>query len=91
MNKKVSVIVPIYNVSTFLDDCIKSILASSYSDFELLLIDDGSTDSSGKICDEFAVLDSRITVFHTCNRGVCAARNLGLDNASGDYIMLVVC
>jgi glycosyltransferase involved in cell wall biosynthesis len=89
MKNKVSVIVPIYNVSTFLDDCIKSILASSYLDFELLLIDDGSTDSSGEICDKYAILDSRITVFHTGNRGVCAARNLGLDNASGDYILLV--
>ncbi|MBO4220584.1 MAG: glycosyltransferase [Clostridia bacterium] len=85
----VSVIIPVYNVTPYLKNCLDSILASDYSGFEILLIDDGSTDDSGIICDEYAKLDNRIRVFHTENRGVCAARNLGLDNASGDCVLLV--
>lgn len=83
---KISVIVPVYNTEKYLDRCIQSILAQTYTDFELLLIDDGSTDSSGAICDRYAEQDSRVRVFHKENGGVSSARNLGLDNAKGDWI-----
>ena len=82
----ISIIIPIYNAEQYLHRCIDSILAQSYTDFELLLIDDGSKDSSGAICDAYAVKDNRVRVFHKENGGVSSARNLGLDNAQGDYI-----
>lgn len=85
----VSIIVPIYNVESYLPDCINSIQKSTYINFQLILVDDGSTDSSGAICDCYAASDSRIQVIHTPNRGVSAARNLGLDVANGEYIMFV--
>ena len=66
---KVSIIVPVYNAENFLDKCIDSILAQDYSDFELLLIDDGSKDSSGKICDKYALKDRRVRAFHNANGG----------------------
>ena len=75
----ISVIVPVYNAEKYLHRCIDSILAQSYADFELLLIDDGSKDSSGKICDEYAQKDSRVRVFHKENGGVSSARNMGLE------------
>ena len=83
---KISVIVPVYNVEKYLPRCIDSILAQTFTDFELLLIDDGSKDRSGEICDEYAKKDGRIRVFHKENGGVSSARNLGLDNAKGDWI-----
>jgi len=83
---KISVIVPIYNVEQYLLRCIDSILAQTFTDFEVLLIDDGSTDNSGKICDEYAKKDNRIRVFHKENSGVSAARNLGLREAVGKFI-----
>ena len=83
---KISVIVPVYNVEQYLPRCIDSILTQTFTDFEVLLIDDGSTDSSGKICDEYAEKDERIRVFHKENGGVSSARNLGLDNAIGEWI-----
>lgn len=83
---KISVIVPVYNTEKYLRRCIDSILAQTYTDFELLLIDDGSTDASGVICDEYAKQDSRVRVFHKPNGGVSSARNLGLDNACGEWI-----
>ena len=86
---KISVIVPVYNTEQYLPRCIDSILAQTFTDFELLLIDDGSKDNSGKICDEYAVKDSRVRVFHKENGGVSSARNLGLDNAEGDYLILI--
>lgn len=86
---KVSVIVPVYNAEKYLHRCIDSILAQTFTDFELLLIDDGSKDKSGAICDEYAVKDSRVRVFHKENGGVSSARNLGLDNACGSYITFV--
>ena len=86
---QISVIVPVYNVEKYLSRCIESILSQTFTDFELLLIDDGSTDRSGEICDEYAKKDTRIRVFHTKNRGVSAARNLGLDNAKGEWISFV--
>lgn len=83
---KISVIVPVYNTEKYLHRCIDSILAQTFTDFELLLIDDGSKDNSGKICDEYAAKDSRVRVFHKENRGVSSARNMGLDNAKGEWV-----
>lgn len=83
---KISVIVPVYNVEKYLPKCIDSILQQTFTDFELLLIDDGSPDNSGKICDEYAAKDSRIRVFHKENGGASSARNLGLDYAKGEWI-----
>lgn len=85
----ISVIVPVYNAEKFLHRCIDSILVQSFTDFELLLINDGSKDSSGRICDEYATKDSRVRVFHKENGGVSSARNLGLDNAKGEWIAFV--
>lgn len=86
---KISIIVPVYNVEKYMERSINSILNQTYTDIEVLLIDDGSLDNSGKICDEFAEKDSRVKVFHKENGGVSSARNLGLDNATGDYIGFV--
>ena len=86
---KVSVIVPVYKVEKYLPACIESILAQTFTDFELILVDDGSPDSSGKICDYYAARDSRIRVFHKENGGVSSARNLGIDNARGKWISFV--
>lgn len=86
---KVSVIVPVYKVERYLPECIESILAQTFTDFELILVDDGSPDNSGKICDDYAARDSRIRVFHKENGGVSSARNLGLDNARGEWIAFV--
>lgn len=82
----ISVIVPVYNAEKYLKQCIDSILSQDFADFELLLIDDGSKDTSGSICDEYAQKDKRIRVFHKENRGVSSARNVGLDNAKGEWI-----
>lgn len=83
---KVSVIVPVYKVEKYLPECIESILAQTFTDFELILVDDGSPDNSGKICDDYAAHDSRIRVFHKENGGVSSARNLGIRHARADYI-----
>lgn len=85
-NPKISVIVPVYKVEQYLPHCIDSILTQTFADFELLLIDDGSPDNSGRICDEYANKDTRIRVFHKENGGVSSARNLGLDNTRGEWI-----
>lgn len=85
----ISVIVPVYNTEKYLDECIQSILNQSFTDFELLLIDDGSTDRSGAICDQYAAKDERVRVFHTENGGVSSARNVGLDEAKGEWIAFV--
>lgn len=74
---KISVIVPVYNTEKYLRRCVDSILAQTFTDFELLLIDDGSKDCSGAICDEYAAMDSRVRVFHQLNGGVSSARNYG--------------
>ncbi len=89
MTPKISVIVPVYKVEKYLHRCIDSILSQSFTDFELILVDDGSPDNSGKICDEYAQKDSRIRVFHKPNGGVSSARNLGLDNAIGKWIAFI--
>lgn len=86
---KVTIIVPVYNVEKYLTCCIGSILSQSFKDFELLLIDDGSSDLSGEICDDYVEKDARIRVFHKENGGVSSARNLGLDNAQGEWICFI--
>ncbi|MCQ2424558.1 MAG: glycosyltransferase [Lachnospiraceae bacterium] len=86
---EISIIVPVYKVEQYLPRCIDSILAQTFTDFELLLIDDGSPDNCGKICDDYAAKDARVRVFHKENGGVSSARNLGLDNAVGKYIGFV--
>lgn len=86
---KLSVIVPVYNAERFLHECIESILNQSYRDFELILVDDGSADGSGKICDEYARENERITVIHQANEGQSSARNRGLNVACGEYIGFV--
>lgn len=85
----ISVIVPVYNSDKYLSDCIDSILNQTYEDFELILVDDGSADNSGKICDIYAIKDARIKVFHKENGGVSYARNIGLKAATGDYIQFI--
>ncbi|MCQ2577006.1 MAG: glycosyltransferase [Treponema sp.] len=85
----ISCIVPVYKVEQLLPQCIDSILAQSFTDFELILVDDGSPDNSGKICDEYAQKDSRIVVIHKENGGVSSARNAGLDKAKGEWICFV--
>lgn len=86
---KISIITPVYNTQKYLKRCIESVLSQTYSNIELLLIDDGSTDESGKICDEYANKDSRVKVFHITNGGPSRARNIGLENATGNYILFV--
>ncbi|MGL5015757.1 MAG: glycosyltransferase [Bacteroidales bacterium] len=86
---KFSIIVPIYKVEDYLRKCIDSILVQSFMDFELILIDDGSPDSSGKICDEYAFSDSRVVVIHKKNGGSSSARNYGIRVAQGEYLMFV--
>ena len=85
----VSVIVPIYNAERCLHHCVNSILSQTYTDFELLLINDGSMDKSGAICDEYAARDNRVRVYHKENGGASSARNLGLDKAKGEWIAFV--
>lgn len=86
---KVSVIVPIYNVEKYLTKCIETIMNQTYKNIEIILVDDGSPDSSGNICDEYAKKDNRIKVIHKDNEGVSAARNSGIDIATGDYVCFV--
>ena len=86
MNQTISVIVPVYNVETYLPHCVSSILSQDYEDLEVILIDDGSTDASGRICDQYAEKDPRVRVIHQNNGGAAAAKNTGLRLASGDYL-----
>ncbi|MDE6807819.1 MAG: glycosyltransferase family 2 protein, partial [Prevotella sp.] len=86
---KVSVIVPVYKAEKYLDRCVESILAQTYSEWELLLVDDGSPDKSGELCDIWSKKDSRIKVFHKENGGVSSARNLGIELAKGEWITFV--
>ncbi len=85
----ISVIVPIYNVEKYLERCIKSIINQTYSNLEILLVDDGSKDRCSEICDEYANVDSRITALHKINGGLSDARNYGIDRSKGDYIILI--
>ena len=86
---EVSIIVPVYQVENYIRQCIDSILVQTFTDFELILVDDGSKDRSGKICDEYAVLDQRVKVIHKENGGLSDARNCGMDQAVGNYFMFV--
>lgn len=85
----ISVIIPVYNVERFLPQCIESVLAQSFSGFELILLDDGSTDSSGAICDSYAKKDKRIRALHISNSGVSVARNKGIDESKGEWITFI--
>lgn len=89
MNPKISIIVPVYKVEKYLNKCIESILNQTFKDFELILVDDGSPDKCGQICDEYAKKDNRVIVIHKENGGQATARNVALDIARGDYIGFV--
>lgn len=86
---KISIIVPVYKAENVLAKCVDSVLAQTFADWELLLIDDGSPDGSGALCDDYAGQDDRVRVFHKSNGGVSSARNLGMEKASGDYILFI--
>lgn len=88
-NPIISVIVPVFNVDKYLDQCIGSILNQTFTDFELILVNDGSFDYSYKICKEYAAKDSRVRVLSQENKGMSAARNLGIENAKGQYLSFV--
>ena len=89
MNNKISIIIPIYNVEKYLKRCLDSVVNQTYKYIEIILVNDGSPDNCGKICDEYAKIDSRIKVIHKENGGLSSARNAALDIVSGEYIMFV--
>ena len=86
---KITVIIPVYNVEKYLEQCIKSVIGQTYKNLEIILVDDGSTDKSGQICDKYAELDDRIFVIHKANGGLSDARNAGLEILSGEYVTFV--
>ena len=86
---EISVIVPVYKVEKYLRKCVYSILTQSFIDFELILVDDGSPDNCGLICDEYATKDHRVKVIHKENGGLSDARNIGLDQMQGKYVFFV--
>ena len=83
----VSIVVPVYNVEKYVEKCLGSLILQSYKDLEIIVVDDGSTDGSGKICDDFSRKDGRIKVFHKKNGGLSSARNFGLKRARGGFIV----
>lgn len=87
--KKISVIVPVYNVEKYLSQCLDSIIHQTYKNLEIILVDDGSTDSSGLICDNYSQKDKRIKIIHKCQGGLSDARNAGLKIATGEYISFI--
>ena len=89
MDELISVIVPIYNTEKYLVECVESLRKQTYSNIEIILVDDGSTDASIEICDEFAEKDSRVRVFHKKNEGVAVARNFGIQQSNGQYVVIV--
>lgn len=89
MSDTISIIIPVYNVESYIRKCLNSVISQTYKNLEILLIDDGSTDESGKICGEYAVKDKRIRLFHKENGGASSARNLGLKNFTGQYVGFV--
>ena len=89
MIEKISVIVPVYNVEQYIKECIESICRQTYQNLEIIVVDDGSTDNSGRLCDELAAGDSRIQVIHQKNQGVSVARNAGLDRMTGEFVFFV--
>lgn len=89
MNELVSIVIPVYNVEKYLSMCIDSVLKQTYSNLEIILVNDGSTDNSGKICDDYLKIDTRIVVFHNENSGVGSTRNFGVEHSNGKYIVFV--
>lgn len=89
-NMLISIVIPVYNVEKYLKTCIESVLDQTYRDIEIILVDDGSTDSSGSICDEYAKKDSRITVIHKKNQGLGLARNSGMELVKGSFVTFLV-
>jgi len=81
---KVSVVIPVYNVERYLERCVQSVLRQTYKDLEIILVDDGSTDGSGELCDKIAERDSRVRVIHQENQGLSGARNTGIHQATGE-------
>lgn len=88
-NSLISVIIPVYNVEDYVERCIQSVRSQSYANLQIILIDDGSTDSSGQLCDQIKLQDERIEVFHTINQGLSSARNYGMEHVKGDYVVFV--
>ena len=86
MNEQISVIIPVYNVEKYLSDCVESVLRQTYTDLEIILVDDGSKDASGRICDDYAKQDLRVRVIHKQNGGLSSARNAGIESANGQYL-----
>ena len=84
-----SVVVPVYNVENYLSQCLNTLVNQSFKDFELILVNDGSTDTSGSLCEEWGKKDHRIKVIHKTNEGLGFARNTGIENCTGDYIVFV--
>ena len=89
MKPKISILVAAYNVAEYLDQCLDSIVGQTYSNLEIIIVDDGSTDATGAICDHFKKADKRVKVIHQANGGLSAARNAGLKAAKGDFVMFV--
>ncbi len=89
MNETISIVVPVYNRAAYIGSAVESVLQQSYGDWELILVDDGSTDGSGSLCEKLAAADERVAVFHSENGGVSHARNLGLSHACGEYVMFL--
>lgn len=89
MNPLISLVIPVYNVEKYLDKCLQSVLAQTYDNYEVILIDDGSTDNSGKMCDEYAEKDNRITVYHKPNGGLSDARNFGVEHCNADLVSFI--
>ena len=90
MEHLISIIVPVFNVEDYIETCVNSILSQTYTKFEIILVNDGSTDKSGEICNQFTLKDRRVKVIHQKNQGVSAARNAGIRVANGEYICFVV-
>ena len=88
--KKISIVVPCYKVTDFLPQCVESLMNQTYKDIEILLVDDGSPDATGKLCDDYAKKDNRIKVVHKQNGGLVSARNAGYDVATGDWICMLM-
>ena len=89
MNSLISVIVPVFNIDKYISKCIESIMEQTYKNLQIILVDDGSTDTSGEICDRYAKKDIRIQVIHKKNGGLVSARNAGLEAAAGEYVGFV--
>ena len=88
-NKLISIIIPVYNAETYIEKCIQSIRKQSYTELEIVIVNDGSTDKSREICEDFRKQDTRIRIINKENEGAAAAKNTGLDEANGDFLMFV--